>query len=124
MAKKKFYAVRRGYKTGIFETWAECQKATSGFSGAEFMSFLTREGAQAYLKGELDGVPFGTSVETKTASDGQEVKVDGQGRPVYEIPDKGMIAYVDGSFEVSLGKYSYGCVFLTPDGEVTKKSGS
>ena len=124
MAKKKFYAVRKGYKTGIFETWAECQKATSGFSGAEFMSFLTREGAQAYLKGELDGVPFGTSVETKTASDGQEVKVDGQGRPVYEIPDKGMIAYVDGSFEVSLGKYSYGCVFLTPDGEVTKKSGS
>lgn len=88
------------------------------------MSFPTREGAQAYLKGELDGMPFGTSVETKTSSDRKEVKFDTKGRPVYEMPDDGMIAYVDGSFEVSLGKYSYGCVFLTPDGEVTKKSGS
>ena len=36
MAKKKIYAVRKGHKTGLFETWAECQKATSGYSGAEF----------------------------------------------------------------------------------------
>ena len=26
MAKKKVYAVRKGHKTGLFETWAECQK--------------------------------------------------------------------------------------------------
>lgn len=122
MAKKKFYAVRKGYKTGIFETWAECQKATSGFSGAEFMSFLTKEGAQAYLKGEMEDMPFGTSVEIRETE--KKVIQDAQGRPVYEIPKDGMIAYVDGSFEVSLGKYSYGCVFLTPDGEVTRESGS
>ena len=33
---KKYYAVRTGRKTGVFMTWAECQKATSGYSGAEF----------------------------------------------------------------------------------------
>ena len=27
MAKKKIYAVRKGHKTGLFATWAECQKA-------------------------------------------------------------------------------------------------
>ena len=36
MAKKKIYAVRKGHKTGLFATWAECQKAVSGYSGAEF----------------------------------------------------------------------------------------
>ena len=35
MAKKKIYAVRKGHKTGLFNTWAECQKATAGYSGAE-----------------------------------------------------------------------------------------
>ena len=34
MAKKKIYAVRKGHKTGLFATWAECQKAVSGYSGA------------------------------------------------------------------------------------------
>ena len=43
MAKKKIYAVRKGHKTGLFETWAECQKATSGYSGAEFRGFTDRE---------------------------------------------------------------------------------
>ena len=33
MAKKKIYAVRKGHKTGLFATWAECQKAVSGYSG-------------------------------------------------------------------------------------------
>ena len=31
MAKKKIYAVRRGHKTGLFATWAECQKAVNGY---------------------------------------------------------------------------------------------
>ena len=50
MAKKKIYAVRKGHKTGLFETWAECQKATSGYSGAEFRGFTDREEAMAFLQ--------------------------------------------------------------------------
>ena len=45
---KKYYAVRTGRKTGVFLTWAECQKQVTGFSGAEFKSFPTMEDAQAF----------------------------------------------------------------------------
>ena len=43
---KKYYAVRKGRKTGVFATWAECQKQVTGFSGAEFKSFGTMEEAK------------------------------------------------------------------------------
>ena len=36
---KKYYAVRAGRKTGIFETWDECRAQTTGFKGASFKSF-------------------------------------------------------------------------------------
>ena len=48
---KKFYAVRKGYNTGIYESWDECKKQTSGFSGAEFKSFPTKEEAMAFIEG-------------------------------------------------------------------------
>lgn len=51
----KFYAVRNGFKTGIFKDWDSCKEATAGFKGAEFKSFKTELEAQAYLKGEEIG---------------------------------------------------------------------
>ena len=42
----KFYAVKKGHKTGIFDSWPDCQAATKGFSGPEFKSFTTREEAE------------------------------------------------------------------------------
>ena len=48
--KKKFYAVKKGYQTGIFTTWAECQKQTQGFKGALFKSFPTKEEAQNFYQ--------------------------------------------------------------------------
>ena len=35
-----------------------------------------------------------------------------------------VIAYVDGSFEKSIGRYAFGCVILTPDGQEIRRSGS
>ena len=55
MAKKKIYAVRKGHKTGLFATWAECQKAVSGYSGAEFRGFTEKEEALAFLNMETAG---------------------------------------------------------------------
>ena len=52
MAKKKIYAVRKGHKTGLFATWAECQKAVNGYSGAEFRGFTEKEEALAFLNME------------------------------------------------------------------------
>ena len=46
---KKFYAVLKGHKVGIFTTWAACQLSTKGYSGAAFKSFTTQEEADEYL---------------------------------------------------------------------------
>ena len=46
MVSKYFYAVRKGFNVGIYDTWAECSKQTNGFSGAEFKKFSTLKEAQ------------------------------------------------------------------------------
>ena len=35
----KYYAVKNGRQTGIFESWAECEEQVKGFSGAVYKSF-------------------------------------------------------------------------------------
>lgn len=110
MAKKKVYAVRKGHKTGLFETWAECQKATAGYSGAEFRGFTDREEAMAFLQMST----------TANVSKDEEKEAAG----IVEVPENMVIAYVDGSFEKSIGRYAFGCVILTPAGEEFRKSGS
>ena len=110
MVKKKIYAVRKGHKTGLFNTWAECQKATAGYSGAEFRGFTEKEEALAFLNMET----------TKTVSEDKSKEAAG----VVEVPENMVIAYVDGSFEKSIGRYAFGCVLLTPDGQEIRESGS
>lgn len=51
MAKKKYYVVWVGRKTGVFETWEECSKQISGFAKSVFKSFETRELAEQAFKG-------------------------------------------------------------------------
>lgn len=102
MAKQKYYAVKKGKKQGIFTTWDACRASVEGFGGAQYKSFATEQEARAYL-GE---VPC------------KEAEPDRSG----QLPDH-LTAYVDGSFDVSLGRYAYGCVLLTPSGEIIRKSG-
>lgn len=103
MAKKKFYAVKKGKTTGIFMTWETCKASVDGYPGAEYKGFATQEEARHYLKGEIK-----------------------QGHAVLEEQPKTdqVIAYVDGSFHEKLGRYAFGCVLLTPDGNIIKESGS
>lgn len=102
MAKKKFYAVRCGHETGIFLTWDECKKQVDGFKGAEYKSFSTMEEAKAWFFGE------------PVSSDSD-----------IPLPPEGtLIAYVDGSYEDSIKKYAFGCVFITPAGEIIEKFGN
>lgn len=101
MAKKKFYAVRKGTVTGIFETWPECQEAVKGYSNAEFKGFSSLEEAKNYIKDDSD--------TSKNNSPGVLVKPQiNEGTHVK--------AYVDGSFDESLNRYSYGLVMISPDG--------
>lgn len=107
MAKKKVYAVRKGKTEGIFETWDECKAAVDGCSRAEYKSFSTKEEALAYLDKGSD-----TSDNDISLTDSLELK------------ENQVIAYVDGSFDESIGKYAFGCILILPDGEIVRESGN
>lgn len=103
MASKKIYAVRRGKTTGIFETWEECRQAVEGVPGALYKGFASRQEAYAYL-----GISNPTREE----------------KPEAAANNRHLIAYVDGSYEESLKKYAFGCVFLLPDGRIFTQYGN
>lgn len=81
----KYYAVKVGKKTGVFDTWDECKEYVEGFEGAMFKSFSNYLDAVNYL-----------SDEEKLESN----KVEGP------------VAYVDGSFKEETNEYSFGVVLL------------
>lgn len=85
----KFYAVKKGRKVGVFNTWAECQKQVTGYKGAIFKSFPTKEEAQKFVGGNEENIE-----ETEN------------------IP----YAFVDGSFNAATKVYGYGG-FLVYNGE-------
>jgi ribonuclease HI len=58
MAPKKYYAVLKGRKTGIFTSWEECEKQVKGFRGALYKSFKTKGEAEAALGLEEPGCLF------------------------------------------------------------------
>ena len=45
----KYYAVKVGRKTGIFETWDECKGYVSGYPGALYKSFKSMSEASEYM---------------------------------------------------------------------------
>lgn len=107
MAKKpKVYAVRRGRKTGILSTWAECQESVTGYPGAVFKSFSTKQEAQAYLDGEVCDPERENELEA-----GEILHL-----PTIPQSEDTLTAYVDGSFHQGSGIYAFGCVFILPDG--------
>lgn len=110
MAKKKIYAVRKGKTTGIFYSWDECSASVNGYPGAEYKSFTTKEEANSYL-----GNSFAVQIE--------EEKKDQKNTALHGT-ESTLTAYVDGSFDPSIGKYAFGCILLTPDGEIIRESGN
>lgn len=110
MAAKKFYAVKKGKTVGVFESWDACKASVDGFPGAEYKSFKTREEAEAFCGGEAVSVP----VQKKVAASHAEAA----------LRRDALVAYVDGSYEHSLTKYGFGCVFVLPDGSVYVENGS
>lgn len=59
MAKKKYYVVWSGNKTGVFETWDDCKKQVHGVQGARFKSFPTKQEADdAFDAGHASVTPI------------------------------------------------------------------
>ncbi|BAK81094.1 ribonuclease HI [Candidatus Arthromitus sp. SFB-rat-Yit] len=85
---KKFYAIKKGYKIGIFESWDECKKNIDGYSGAVYKSFKTLDEAEKFL------------------NDNEK-----------SFDSTNLIAYVDGSYNSDTKEYSYGMVIINGDHE-------
>ncbi len=86
MAKKKnFYAVRNGREIGIFTSWDECRKMVEGFTGAEYKGFMTKEDAVLYMENKEKAI---------------------------QTDKDSAIAYVDGSYNIADGRFSFGAVLF------------
>ncbi|MBP3300907.1 MAG: ribonuclease H family protein [Clostridia bacterium] len=115
--KPKFYAVRVGLVPGVYRTWEECQPLIHGFEGAVFKSFPTEEEAQAFLEGE-------TAPEEAEEKKPKRTRKKKQDDAPYSVPPETLVAFVDGSFDVKTGRYGFGCVLLTPDGQELTENGA
>ncbi|MCI9074064.1 MAG: hypothetical protein HFH80_14975, partial [Lachnospiraceae bacterium] len=137
MAAKKVYAVRRGKVIGILESWDACKEAVDGYPGAEYKGFKTLEEARAYM-GDIvweaggagqenapgDGIPEKSAPTGKVAG-GRKASLHREKRPVgMGDPGGGLVAYVDGSYDHSIKRYAFGCVFILPDDTVYVDNGS
>jgi ribonuclease HI len=102
---KKFYAVRKGRTSGIYESWDEAKAQVDGFKGAEFKGFMTREEAESFMKVE------GQAAVMKIAKS-EQLAIPAN------IGEKGVaIAYVDGSYDRRKRVFSYGVVIIK-DGNI------
>lgn len=88
----KYYAVKNGRQIGIYNSWAECEAQVKGFKGALYKSFADYDDAKAFI----------------------------EDKPHVSTSTHGLIAYVDGSYNVKTNEYGYGCV-LIEGSEVIKK---
>ncbi|MBP6977012.1 MAG: ribonuclease H family protein [Bacteroidales bacterium] len=52
MSGIKFYVVWKGKRTGIFESWQECEDQVRGYEGAVYKSFPSREAAENAFAGD------------------------------------------------------------------------
>lgn len=88
---KKYYAIKKAKKTGIFTSWDICKQYVDGYSGAEYKSFTNRADAENYLKNNA----------SKSENDS----------PIYTSESEA-IAYVDGSYNNETSEFSYGAVIF------------
>ena len=82
----KFYAVKKGRKPGIYMSWDACKAQVMGFPNARYKGFKTKAEAEAFLN-----------------PDANELR---------QIDEDTLVAYVDGSYDHSQKRFSYGMVLI------------
>ncbi|WP_294188845.1 ribonuclease H family protein [uncultured Clostridium sp.] len=75
MAKKNYYAVKVGFKTGIFRSWEECSKYVKGYPGAKYKGFATLAEAEAFMNGSRVEASS-KSIKSTRAENDKVYKVD------------------------------------------------
>lgn len=83
----KYYAVKKGRKTGIFNSWDECKESVNGYANAIYKSFSDLKEAKNYL--------YGTSHKNTVEPEKKEIE-----------------AYIDGSYDDHIKRYSYAAIIF------------
>lgn len=112
MATKKFYAVAKGRKPGIYENWPDAQAQVSGFQGAVYKGFKTRSEAEGWM---LSPSYESGKAKSKTASATPEA--------ASAIPDNALLIYSDGGALGNPGVGAYGVVIIDGDDSRELKRG-
>lgn len=102
-----------GRVTGIYETWADCQKQVNGFTGAVFKGFGTKEEAEQFI-GDTSSLPVVQSENSNLDIKDYLGKVD----------DATLVAFVDGSYDDKSKVYGYGVVLVGKDRSIEEIIGS
>lgn len=113
------YAVRRGNKTGKFNSWTECAKYVIGVSGAEYKKCKDEDEADKFLgivkESKLTGltqvVPITVNPIANAAKESNDIISSGK------LADGEAVAYVDGSYSVGIKAFSFGCILVTSEGK-------
>lgn len=107
---KKYYAVKKGKTPGIYMTWADCQAQVTGFPGAVFKGFMTLEEAGDFMDGRMTE----TAADIKDTANmaATENMADKNAESPVLSAETEAVAYVDGSYDVATGNFSYGMVFF------------
>lgn len=90
---KKFYAIKIGKKTGVFDNWNDTKLQVEGHPNAKYKSFNNPKDAWDFVHGTeevMKNVP----------------------NPLNLINELSAVAYTDGSFNETNSTYSYGAVVL------------
>ncbi|QQK07380.1 viroplasmin family protein [Miniphocaeibacter halophilus] len=99
MAKKYYYAVKKGKTPGIYFNWDDCKKQVIGFKGAIYKKFENIEDAKGFILEEKEVSP-------------KEITEN-------IISEDEAIAFVDGSYNVKSKECGFGAVLFTKKGKET-----
>ena len=121
MAKEILCRPQNGRKTGIFTTWDECRAQVHGFPCAEYKSFPTMEGAKGFMElGSGRGknlLPFDENPKHLSNNTNSSIASNPITQSISNEPE--LVAYVDGSYDQSTKRFSYGMVILENGEEKT-----
>ena len=132
MAKKNYYAVKQGKVPGIYRTWDACKAQVHGYPGAIYKGFERLEEAEAFLgggkmpesllretKGTYSAATERKAVQSTAAPDPSSwdwehliLAEKPCEDPEYAGVGRSAVAYVDGSYQHALGKFSCGVVLF------------
>ncbi len=102
MAKKKYYAVKKGVLPGIYTTWPEAEAQVRGYPGAQFKGFASEEEAKSWMVGEREAVPHKKFKKPASKINTTE-------------KDAAVVIYTDGGALGNPGPGGYGAI-ITRDG--------